>query len=68
MLAIVLDFLTCFPRPIALLTSLYSFDSSDVKVPVPRLNSLSVAVVAVPSFLKSRFCFPGRAGDVGDLV
>ena len=45
MLAIVFNFLIpLLPRPGALLISFLSFDSSEVKVPVPRFNSLSSGI------------------------
>ena len=65
-LAMVFDFLTFLPRPSALLIVFDSFDSSDVKVPVSRLNSLSIGI-SIATFEKSSY-FSGEGGEADDLV
>ena len=65
-LAMVFYFLTFLPRPSALLIVFDSFDSSDVKVPVPRLNSLSLGI-SIATFEKSSY-FSGEGGEADDLV
>ena len=64
-LAMVFNFLTFLPRPGTLPIYLDSFDSSDVKVPVPLLNSLSVGISIA---ILEKSSFSGEGGEADDLV